>query len=166
MFKKSETGFTPEESSTPSTPDPAEFTTSDEAAVIGPSIKLKGDVTGSQDLLVEGGVEGNIKLPKNAVTVGRTGKVNATIHAGVIVVEGNVEGDLRGEEQIIIRRSGNVLGNLTAPRVGLEDGAQFKGNIDMEPKTASKPHTPPTTGSKPDNKPSPGLGLDKKHGDK
>ena len=114
-------------------------------AVIGGSLTVDGKITGKEDLLVDGRVEGDISLPVNVVTVGRDGVVKARIHAAVIVIEGRVEGDLIGEEQIEIRRSGNVLGNIVAPRVGLEDGAQFKGNIDMSPKskTTSKPSAKP-----------------------
>ena len=106
-------------------------------AVIGGSLTVEGTIKGEEDLLVEGTVKGDINLPNNVVTVGAGGLVKARIHAAVIVVEGKVEGDLVGEEQIEIRRSGNVLGNIVAPRVGLEDGAQFKGNIDMNPKPAA-----------------------------
>ncbi len=122
-------------------------------AVIGGSLSVEGTVTGKEDLLVEGRVKGDVSLPENVVTVGSGGVVKARIHAAVIVIEGRVEGDLVGEEQIEIRRSGNVLGNIVAPRVGLEDGAQFKGNIDMSPKskTPAKPASPPP--AKPAGKP-------------
>ncbi len=103
-------------------------------AVIGSSLTVTGNIAGTEDLLVEGKVEGDIALPNNVVTVGSSGVVKAHIKAAVIIVEGRVEGDLVGEEQIEVRRSGHVLGNIQAPRVGLEDGAQFKGNIDMSPK--------------------------------
>ena len=108
-------------------------------AVVGRALTVEGKIEGTEDLLVEGTVKGDINLPDNVVTVGSEGLVKAQIHAAVIVVEGKVEGDLVGEEQIEIRRSGNVLGNIVAPRVGLEDGAQFKGNIDMNPKPAAAP---------------------------
>lgn len=108
-----------------------------EEALIGPSIRIKGDLAGSEDLLIEGEVEGSIKLADHTVTVGPSGKVKASIYAGVIIIEGKVQGDLHGTDQVEIRQSGNVLGNIVAPRVGLEDGAQFKGNIDMEPKQAT-----------------------------
>ena len=113
-------------------------------AVIGGSLTFEGKIKGKENLLVEGTVKGDIKLPQNVVTVGSGGFVKALIHAAVIVVEGKVEGDLVGEEQIEIRRSGNVPGNIIAPRVGLEDGAQFKGNIDMNPKPAVAPFTAAT----------------------
>jgi cytoskeletal protein CcmA (bactofilin family) len=113
-------------------------------AVIGGSLTVEGTIMGKENLLVEGTVKGDINLQQNVVTVGSGGLVKARIHAAVIVVEGRVEGDLLGEEQIEIRRSGHVLGNIVAPRVGLEDGAQFKGNIDMNPKPAATPIAPAT----------------------
>lgn len=138
MWKKDETPKQP----------PAEFDVGEKPApsgekrrgarsLVGSSLVIEGSVKGDEDLLVEGRVDGDITLPRNTVTVGGGGRVHATIEAKVIVVEGSVEGDLKGGEQIEIHRSGNVLGNIIAPRVGLEDGAQFKGNIDMSPK--SKP---------------------------
>lgn len=105
-----------------------------EKAVVGPSIKIKGELTGEEDLLIQGRVEGRIELKKNNVTVGKKGSVQADIYGKIISVEGEVEGDLFGEEKIIVRKSGMVRGNMTAPRVNLEDGARFKGAIDMESK--------------------------------
>ncbi len=122
-------------------------------AVIGGSLTVEGTVTGKEDLLVDGRVQGDISLPENVVTVGSAGVVKARIHAAVIVIEGRVEGDLIGEEQIEIRRSGNVLGNIVAPRVGLEDGAQFKGNIDMSPKSKTSGKQAAKPADKPVDKP-------------
>lgn len=134
-------------------PGPASFSTAP-PAVIGSSLTVNGNIAGTEDLLVEGKVEGDISLPDNVVTVGSSGVVKAHIKAAIIIVEGKVEGDLVGEEQIEVRRSGNVQGNITAPRVGLEDGAQFKGNIDMSPK-APAPARPasPAKDTKADDKP-------------
>ena len=101
-------------------------------ATIGPSITIKGDVTGDEDLVIEGRVEGTIDLKKHNVTVGPEGRVKADIFGRIVVIEGEVEGDLRGQEQIVLRRSARVQGNITAPRVALEDGATFRGGIDME----------------------------------
>ena len=133
-------------------------------AVIGGSLTVEGTIKGKEDLLVEGTVQGDINLPDNVVTVGSGGLVKARIHAAVIVVEGKVEGDLEGEEQIEIRRSGNVQGNIVAPRVGLEDGAQFKGNIDMNPKPAAAAvaATTPAKGSVAKNDKVSGQNPDKK----
>ncbi len=119
-----------------------------ERAVIGASISIQGDLSGEEDLTILGRVQGKIDVKGNSVTVGETGKVQADVWGKTIVVEGQVEGNLYGGDQIILRSSGSVHGNLTAPRVALEDGAQFKGSIDMEPKrqpagAGSSSHRPP-----------------------
>lgn len=101
-------------------------------ATIGPSIRIKGDLAGEEDLVVRGQVEGTVSLPSNLLTVGKEGQLNATVTARVIDVEGRVEGDLNGQEQVVLRRSGNVRGNIVAPRVTIEDGCHFKGSIDMD----------------------------------
>lgn len=102
-------------------------------ARLGPSIRIKGSLTGEEDLVIEGTVEGEVTLGRNKVTIGESGRVQADIRGSSICVEGEVKGNLFGEEQVIIRRSGKVRGNVTAPRVNLENGAKFKGAIDMQP---------------------------------
>ena len=108
-------------------------------AAVGPTVRIQGDVSGEEDLMVQGTVEGSITLKSHVVTVGKEGRVNATVDAKIIRIEGTVEGDLRGNEQIIVASSGNVRGNIVAPRVTLEDGCRFKGSIDMEGSDASAP---------------------------
>ena len=103
-----------------------------ESSIVGPSILIQGDMTGDEDLVVQGRIEGSITLKKNLLTVGKDGRVNATVSAGTIRVDGTVEGELRGKEQIIVSGTGSVHGNIVAPRVTLEDGCRFKGAIDME----------------------------------
>ena len=100
-------------------------------ATIGPSIVIKGDVTGSEDLLIQGQVDGSVTLAKHTVGVGSEGRVHANIVARVITVEGKVEGDLTADEQIVLRGSAQVHGDIKAPRVVLEDGATFRGLVDM-----------------------------------
>jgi len=100
-------------------------------ATIGPSISIKGDVTGSEDLVIQGKVDGSVTLGHHAVSVGSEGRVNANIVGRVITIEGRVEGDLTAEEQIILRGSAQVHGDIKAPRVVLEDGATFRGLVDM-----------------------------------
>lgn len=107
-------------------------------AIIGESIRVQGEIQGDEDLLIEGEVDGQVHLDKHSVTVGRSGRVKADIHGGVLVVEGKVQGNLFAQEQAIVRASGEVRGNITSPRVSLEDGAKFKGSIDMEPRAASR----------------------------
>ena len=104
-----------------------------EQAVIGPSISIKGELSGEEDLMIQGRVEGKIDLKKNNVTVGRNGHIKGDIYGKVISIEGEVQGNLFGEEKIVIRESGVVHGNMRTPRFSLEDGAQFKGSIDTIP---------------------------------
>jgi cytoskeletal protein CcmA (bactofilin family) len=101
-------------------------------ATIGPSISFKGDVSGDEDLMIQGRIEGKVKLTKHNVTIGPEGRVKADVHGRTVVVEGQVEGDLRGEEQIILRHTARVEGSIAAPRVTLEDGAVFRGGIEMD----------------------------------
>ncbi len=100
-------------------------------ATIGPSISIKGEVTGDEDLLIQGRVDGSVDLKEHAVTVGPEGKVKADITGRVVVVEGSVEGDLQATEQVILRKAASVTGDITSPRVILEDGARFRGGVDM-----------------------------------
>jgi cytoskeletal protein CcmA (bactofilin family) len=103
-----------------------------EPAAIGPSISIVGDLTGGEDLTILGRVQGKIDLPQHSVTVGESGRVDADIHAKFVSVAGEVHGNLFAGEQILIRKTATMLGNLTAPRVGLEDGCRFRGSVDME----------------------------------
>jgi cytoskeletal protein CcmA (bactofilin family) len=102
-----------------------------ERATIGPSITIRGEVTGDEDLLIQGRVDGSVNLKQHAVTVGREGKIKADIVARLITVEGSVEGNLNADEQVILRAAARVQGDIKAPRVVLEDGARFRGGIDM-----------------------------------
>ena len=113
-------------------PAPAVASRKTESAVVGSSIHINGDLSGDEDLLVHGRVEGTITLKNNLMTVGKDGQVSATVEAKSIRIEGTVDGDLRGKEQVIVTRTGSVSGNIAAPRVSLEDGCRFKGSIDME----------------------------------
>lgn len=108
-------------------------TIKDNSAAIGASIRIRGDVTGDENLIIQGEVDGTINVVGHNVTISKTGKVKANITAKQIIVEGILSGDMAGEEKVIIRQTGNVHGNIIAPRVTLEDGALFKGSIEMEP---------------------------------
>lgn len=103
------------------------------AAVIGPGIYINGEISGDENLIVEGRIDGKISLDAHQVEIGQSGKVNADITAKNIKIAGEVRGDLTGMEKVVISRSGNVHGNIVAPRMTLEDGAIFKGSIDMDP---------------------------------
>lgn len=101
-------------------------------ASIGPSVSVNGEISGEEDILIEGNVEGLINLKKNVVTVAASGKVKAAIYGMVIHIEGEVTGDLFGTERVVVHKSGKVTGNITAPRISLEDGARLKGTVSTE----------------------------------
>jgi cytoskeletal protein CcmA (bactofilin family) len=100
-------------------------------SVLSPSIAVKGDITGTEDLVLEGRMEGTISLPKNEILIGPDGQVKADLTALKVSIEGRVTGDIRGSERVVIKHSGKVEGNIVAPRVVLEDGCQFKGSVEM-----------------------------------
>lgn len=141
MWKKPESDYPQSETPSPAAPrsHSAEPRRDASAALIGPSITIKGDLSGEEDLLIQGRVEGKVDLKQNNITVGRNGHVKADMFGRIISIEGEVEGNLFGGEQVVLRQSGTVRGNITAPRVSLEDGSKFKGTIDMEPRGAEKP---------------------------
>lgn len=101
-------------------------------AVIGRSIQIDGDLRGEEDLRIEGEVSGTIHLKNNSLTIGSQGKIKADVYAKSILVDGTMEGDLYGSERVAIRKNAQVIGNVTAPRVSLDDGARFKGSIEMD----------------------------------
>lgn len=145
MFKKTDidenrtepslTPRMPRETPTAAPPAPAPERPK-ERAMIGASITIKGDLAGEEDLLIQGTVEGTISLRDHLVTVGKEGRLNATVHARSITVQGKVQGDLNGNEQVVVERSGIVSGNIIAPRVTLENGCQFNGSVDMKVEAA------------------------------
>jgi len=108
-------------------------------AMIGPSIHIKGDVSGTESLVIQGHVEGAIDLKHNNLIIGQDGKVNATIHAHTITIEGNLQGDVFGEERVSVKKTGNVRGNISAPQVSMEEGAKFKGSMDMDYRATPAP---------------------------
>src|ERR1051325_651738 len=122
--------------STPTEPMPAAAprnatVNSQDQATIGKSLVIKGEVTGSESLYIDGRVEGSINLPGNRVTVGRNGVVNANITAREIVVTGKVRGNLSASDRVDIRNEGSLTGDVVAQRISIEDGAFFKGGIDI-----------------------------------
>lgn len=115
---------------TPSTSAPT--VASGDQATIGKSLVVKGEVTGSESLYIDGKVEGAINLPGNRVTVGRNGQVSANITAREIVVLGKVRGNVTASDRVDIRSEGSLTGDVTAQRISIEDGAFFKGGIDIK----------------------------------
>jgi cytoskeletal protein CcmA (bactofilin family) len=119
-------------------PRPVTTTTADQAT-IGKSLVIKGEVTGSESLYIDGRVEGSINLSGNRVTVGRNGVVSANINAREIVVLGKVRGNLTASDRVDIRSDGSLTGDVVAARISIEDGAFFKGGIDIR-KAGQKPN--------------------------
>jgi len=117
------------------------------AAMIGSTIKIKGDVSGDENLVIEGTVEGSVELPGHDLTIGQSGRVVANLNAKTVKIEGQITGDITGTEKVIISKSGRVQGNIVAPRVTLEDGAKFKGSIDMDPGAESASAAPRRAGN-------------------
>ena len=109
-------------------------------ATIGKSLVIKGEVTGSESLYIDGRVEGSINLAGNRVTVGRNGVVSANINAREIVVLGKVRGNLTASDRVDIRSDGSLTGDVVAARISIEDGAFFKGGIDIR-KAGQKPNS-------------------------
>ena len=107
-------------------------------ATIGKGLLIKGEITGSESLFIDGKVEGSINLPGNRVTVGRNGQVAASINAREIVVLGKVRGNISALDRVDIRAEGALTGDVAAARISIEDGAFFKGGIDIH-KSEAKP---------------------------
>lgn len=116
----------------------SETETEAQKTIIGPCVKIKGKISGKEDLTVHGQVEGIIDLKKSQVTITKTGNIKADVYGKIITIEGEVQGNLFGEEKIVLQPSGVVRGNMTAPRVSVEDGAKFQGNVDMESMNTGK----------------------------
>ena len=100
-------------------------------SVIGPTLRFKGELSANEDLVIEGHVEGRIAHQEKNLTIGKKGRVKADIHARIIDILGEVEGDVRGDEIVRLKASAVVNGNIHAPRVSMEDGAFFTGSVEM-----------------------------------
>src|SRR5262245_1755955 len=121
-------------------PQPAAGTAhppSKDAARIGKSVVIKGELVASEDLIIDGSVEGKIELKNNVLTVGAEGRIKADIFAKSTIVQGRVVGNITATERVDIRDDGSLDGDLSAPRIAIADGAHFRGSIDMQ-RTATK----------------------------
>jgi cytoskeletal protein CcmA (bactofilin family) len=116
----------PVSSSRPSTP------TARNMSVLGAGIEIKGQISGSEDLQIDGKVEGPIRLNGQKLTVGTTGKLHSEISAREVVVHGSVTGNLQTTDRVEIRKDASVVGDVKAARISVEDGAHFKGKIEIE----------------------------------
>ncbi len=118
------------------------------AATIGKAVKIVGDIYTKEDLNVDGDVEGKIESTDNKITIGTTGRVQASVKAREVVIFGQVQGDVEAVDKVDIRREAKLVGNITTARISIEDGALFKGSIDIrkpEPKTATSAAPAPTS---------------------
>jgi cytoskeletal protein CcmA (bactofilin family) len=153
MWKPNQTGPV---NSTPTTPEPlpravppppapiepparAAQAVTGEQATISKGLFIKGEITGSESLYIDGKIEGSLNLPGNRVTVGRNGQVSANITAREIVVLGKVKGNVTATDRVDIRAEGSLSGDVAAARISIEDGAFFKGGIDIKKPNASSP---------------------------
>ena len=127
----------------------------EEMASIGKSIVINGELSGSEDLTIEGRVDGKIELRDHVLTVGSNGRIKAQVSAKSIVVLGQVTGNLNATEKVDIKDTGSVEGDIVAPRVAIADGSHFKGSIDMQKKDQPEKGVGTTTSTsftKPDSK--------------
>ena len=107
--------------------------TSRSSARLGASIQIKGQVTGDEDLQIDGKVDGPISLRGHELIVGSTAQLNSEIHAGEVVVSGKVVGNVHARGRVDIRKDGSVSGDISTARISIEDGAHFKGRIEIDP---------------------------------
>ena len=121
---------------------------------IGKSVVIKGELSGSEDLTIEGQVDGKIELRQNILTIGPNAKIKAQVFAKAVVIQGEVHGNVTATEKVDIRDAGSVDGDVSAPRVAIADGAHFRGSIDMQ-RAGSKPGDAKPAGAPPAAAPSP-----------
>ena len=114
-----------------------------DVAHIGKSVIVKGELSGSEDLYLDGEVEGSIELKGHSLIIGPHGRVRANVHARDIVVHGKVDGNLRGTDRVELKKSAILAGDINTQRIIIEDGAYFKGAVDLqkEAKPEAKPET-------------------------
>jgi len=105
---------------------------------IGKSVVIKGELNGSEDLMIEGHIEGTIQLRDHVLTIGPNGRINAEVFAQSVIVLGEVNGNVTASEKVDIRDTGSVDGDIVSPRVAIAEGAHFRGSVDMQGKGAKQ----------------------------
>jgi len=128
--------------SSASQPEPRQLSGRD-IVNIGKSVVIKGELNGSEDLTIEGQVEGKIELKENVLTIGPNGKIKAQVFAKALIVLGEVNGNVTATEKVEIRDGGSVDGDIVSPRVAIADGAHFRGSVDMQRRATTPQATPP-----------------------
>ncbi|MBC7984580.1 MAG: polymer-forming cytoskeletal protein [Candidatus Obscuribacterales bacterium] len=126
----------------PQTMQPA-ISPAQKVAILGPTLRFKGELSAEEDFILQGSLEGSINNPQ-CVTIGTEGSVIGDIKARVITVDGKIEGDLYGVESVVVHETGRVSGNIFAPRVGIIEGAFFNGRIEMVEAPAAAMKARPT----------------------
>ena len=143
MRQKSEAestaGDQPSAAPTPNTPakGSGRETRMEKLVNIGQSVQIKGELTGNEDLTIEGMVDGKILVKDHSLTIGANGRITAEVHAKTVVIVGTITGNITADDKVEIAPSGTVNGDIRAPRVSISDGAKFKGSIDMDRKGAA-----------------------------
>jgi len=112
--------------------DVPKYETRHEVAHIGKAVLIKGELSGSEDLYLDGEVEGTIELHQNCLTIGPNARIRAHVNAREVIIHGKVDGDIQGSERVELKRSAVLVGDIRAQRVAVEDGAYFKGSIDVQ----------------------------------
>jgi len=145
MLQSSENSFNPKSGSPASSPNaynPVKTITAPvDQATIGRTLVIKGEISGSEALYIDGHVEGKITMPESRVTIGRNGKVDASVQAKEIVVMGKVNGNIECSDRVDIRAEGSVNGDISTVRISVEDGAALKGGIQV--RSEGKPNQQP-----------------------
>lgn len=131
---------------------------------IGKSVVIKGELNGSEDLTIEGHVEGTIQLKEHVLTIGPNGRIKAQVFAKSVIVLGEVTGNVTASDKVDIRDNGSVDGDIVSPRVAIAEGAHFRGSVDMQrkagaapPAQAAKPATPQAAATPQQGQPAPGA---------
>jgi cytoskeletal protein CcmA (bactofilin family) len=119
-----------------------------EFAHIGKSVVIKGELSGSEDLYVDGEVEGTIQLQGNNLVIGPNGHVHADVNAKAAVIQGKLEGNIRASDRVELRKSAVIVGDIVTQRIAIEDGAYFKGKVEIQ-REAAKPNSPSATRAEP-----------------
>jgi cytoskeletal protein CcmA (bactofilin family) len=135
---------------------PSGHNTEQEIVNIGKSVVIKGELNGSEDLTIEGQVEGTIQLKEHVLTIGPNGRIRAQVFARSVIVLGEVTGNITATDKVDIRDNGSVDGDLIAPRVAIAEGAHFRGSVDMQRKAA--PASAPAGDGKAAAPPAPAAG--------
>jgi cytoskeletal protein CcmA (bactofilin family) len=116
----------------PASPQPRAEAFRAEMAHIGKSVLIKGELSGSEDLYLDGEVEGSVELKQHSLTIGPHGRVRANVHAREVIVHGKVDGNLHADERVELKKSAILMGDIATQRIVIEDGAYFKGAIDIQ----------------------------------